>query len=382
MTNSDVLPLTIFSSTNTLGRCELCKVKFHFAPQYAENAPDQLSMSEVFLGLARRAASRWLPFLVRLAFCMSLWMIIAPLMTSYLYLVWMNRSFSCVIDRWNWNLVPADTVSGSILAAIILISFLSLMSFADFLRVEWQHQHHQHPHQPHQRVDPLDPDGRRQLRRELADAAEANRRQQDEVDNDLFVRFNAEREKREKNEFRHENDIDNTQTCNAQEQNNAAEARDRVDDVANNDSADDNGRDDGHDGENPVDENEEVDDGGNGEVDNDNNDAEAGHIRDDEPVRAAGQQDPLPPPNPRPQRQFDADANNFDLLQDDQVVSHALAGVGFGIVPIKRFYCKISHFSYLSDCAGYGNKRCLGRAARSTRTNKLLGSKFIMVACV
>ena len=356
VTPSDFLTLTIFSSTNIIGRCELCKVKFHFAPQYAENAPDQLSMSEVFLGLARRAASRWLPFLVRLAFCMSLWLIIAPLMTSYLYLVWMNRSFSCVTDRWNWNLVPADTVSGAILAAIILISFLSLMSFADFLRVEWQQQHHQHPHQPHQRIDPLDPDGRRQMRRELVDAAEANRRQQVEVDNELLVRFNAEQAKREKKCRTHESNADNTQASNEQDQNTAAEARERVDDTANNDSAHNIERDDEHDGEYLVDQNEEANNGDNGEGDNDNNDDEADNLRDEAPLRvagqqegAAGQQDPLPPPNPRPQRQFDGDANNFDLLQDDQVVSHTMAGASSAIETINNTFFwigRISHFPF------------------------------------
>ena len=97
----------------------------------------------MFLGLASRAVARWLPFLLRLAFCITLWLVVAPLMTSYLYLIWMNRSLSCVSERWTWQLVPGDAVSGAVLAAIILISFLSLMSFADFLRVEWQQQQQQ-----------------------------------------------------------------------------------------------------------------------------------------------------------------------------------------------------------------------------------------------
>ena len=36
------------------------------------------------------------------------------------------------------DLIPSDIVSGAIIAAIIIISFLSLLSFADFLRVHWQ----------------------------------------------------------------------------------------------------------------------------------------------------------------------------------------------------------------------------------------------------
>jgi E3 ubiquitin-protein ligase MARCH6 len=47
---------------------------------------------------------------------------------------------SAILDRLHWNLVPGDLVSGAVVAAIIIVSFLSLMSFADFLRVEWQNQ--------------------------------------------------------------------------------------------------------------------------------------------------------------------------------------------------------------------------------------------------
>lgn len=44
------------------------------------------------------------------------------------------------MDRWAWELVPGDLVSGAVICAVIIVSFLSLMSFADFLRVEWQNQ--------------------------------------------------------------------------------------------------------------------------------------------------------------------------------------------------------------------------------------------------
>lgn len=58
-------------------------------------------------------------------------------MTSYLYHGWMHRP-TAILDRLHWNLVPGDLVSGAVVAAIIIVSFLSLMSFADFLRVELQ----------------------------------------------------------------------------------------------------------------------------------------------------------------------------------------------------------------------------------------------------
>jgi hypothetical protein len=45
---------------------------------------------------------------------------------------------SSILTRWKRELILPDVVSGAVTAAIIIISFLSLMSFADFLRVHWQ----------------------------------------------------------------------------------------------------------------------------------------------------------------------------------------------------------------------------------------------------
>jgi len=70
---------------------------------------------------------------------MGLWLIVAPLMTAWLYHGWMHRP-AAIMDRWQWHLVPGDLVSGAVVAAVVIVSFLSLMSFADFLRVEWQNQ--------------------------------------------------------------------------------------------------------------------------------------------------------------------------------------------------------------------------------------------------
>lgn len=119
------------------GRCELCKTKFRFDPQYAENAPDHLPAHEVFLGLTSRFLAKWLPLAIRIFIAASLWLVVAPLLTACLYHGWMHRPAS-IIPRMKREIIPSDIVSGAIVAAIIIISFLSLMSFADFLRVHWQ----------------------------------------------------------------------------------------------------------------------------------------------------------------------------------------------------------------------------------------------------
>ena len=119
------------------GRCEICKTKFRFDPQYAENTPDRLAAHEVVLGLSSRFLARWLPLAIRICIAVTLWLVVAPLLTNFLYHGWMIRP-SSVLSRWKRELILADIVSGAVMTAIIIISFLSLMSFADFLRAHWQ----------------------------------------------------------------------------------------------------------------------------------------------------------------------------------------------------------------------------------------------------
>lgn len=121
-----------------VGRCELCKTKFRFDPQYAENTPDRLPVHEVVLGLSSRFVAKWLPLALRILIAAGLWLVVAPLLTACLYHGWMHRP-SSILTRWSRDLIPGDIVSGAIVAGIVIISFLSLMSFADFLRVQWQH---------------------------------------------------------------------------------------------------------------------------------------------------------------------------------------------------------------------------------------------------
>jgi hypothetical protein len=120
-----------------IGRCEICKFKFRFDPQYAENAPDRLPAYEVLLGLSSRFMAKWLPLGIRISIAVSVWLVVAPLLTNILYHGWMVRP-SSILTRWKRELIFADIVSGAVTVAIIVISFLSLMSFADFLRVHWQ----------------------------------------------------------------------------------------------------------------------------------------------------------------------------------------------------------------------------------------------------
>lgn len=118
------------------GRCELCSTRFEFAPQYAEGTPDRLSPSEVCFRILRRLGAKWIPRGLRAVLAACLWLVVLPLSTSYIYHGWMHRP-SAIAERWSWDLAKRDTVGGAVIAIIIIVSFLSLMSFAEFLRFQW-----------------------------------------------------------------------------------------------------------------------------------------------------------------------------------------------------------------------------------------------------
>ena len=93
-------------------------------------------------------------------FVLSVWLgmlPMLPLLTSYLYQCWMHGPSTikerfehykvnvvegdgddAVVSEKEKRYVGADVVSGLIITLVIIISFLSLMSLADFLRFQWQ----------------------------------------------------------------------------------------------------------------------------------------------------------------------------------------------------------------------------------------------------
>jgi len=121
-------------------KCELCGTPFQFAPKYVDGAPERLRLHEVALGVMHRGFDQWLPYLLRLVFCAVLWLFALPLATAYFYYGWLHHP-STITSRWKYDLVVGDAISGAIITSIIIVSFLSLMSFADFLRQHWAQLH-------------------------------------------------------------------------------------------------------------------------------------------------------------------------------------------------------------------------------------------------
>ncbi len=124
--------------------CELCKHKFDFRPVYAEDTPATIPARHVLARCLRKAMFEYLPFVARLLLAAGLWLGVVPCTTSWIYRIWIHRASVLVPDLIRrrlhggggamlWN----DAVSGIIIAIFIIFSFLSLMSFADFLRFHW-----------------------------------------------------------------------------------------------------------------------------------------------------------------------------------------------------------------------------------------------------
>jgi E3 ubiquitin-protein ligase MARCH6 len=185
-THSDCLEQWLEHSGKTY--CELCGHQFEFKPLYDANAPDVLPWSELLGTVLRIAFFKWLPFGVRAALVIVLWLAVAPWCTSWLYRMWLLRASAMVnvnfSERFDSAHVVADIFSGIVLIVCIVFSFLALMSFADFLRfhldhIEEQvdednradnHAHHHHAHHHHHRNDQDVPPA---VNRPNADAMEA-----------------------------------------------------------------------------------------------------------------------------------------------------------------------------------------------------------------
>ena len=133
-------------AVNNASKCELCGTAFQFANQYAPNTPNRLPAIEVLLGFSRNLLATWLPLWIRVSMAAALWLLVAPLATSFIYHGWMHgtmMSTGNTILQMKWNILIDELVSGAVLVALVLFSFLSLMSLVDFLRAEW---HEPRPH--------------------------------------------------------------------------------------------------------------------------------------------------------------------------------------------------------------------------------------------
>ncbi|XP_031479417.1 probable E3 ubiquitin ligase SUD1 [Nymphaea colorata] len=118
-------------------QCEVCKHAFSFSPVYADNAPSRLPFQEFLVGIAMKAC-HVLQFFLRLSFVLSVWLLIIPFITFWLWRLAFVRSLGearkLFLSRISAALILTDCLHGFLLSASIVFIFLGATSLRDYFR--------------------------------------------------------------------------------------------------------------------------------------------------------------------------------------------------------------------------------------------------------
>ncbi|KAL5713997.1 RING-type E3 ubiquitin transferase [Ranunculus cassubicifolius] len=117
--------------------CEVCKHPFSFSPVYAENAPARLPFQEFVVGMAMKAC-HVLQFILRLAFVLSVWLLVIPFITFWIWRLSFVRSFGephrLFLSHVSTTMILTDCLHGFLLSASIVFIFLGATSLRDYFR--------------------------------------------------------------------------------------------------------------------------------------------------------------------------------------------------------------------------------------------------------
>lgn len=118
-------------------QCEVCKHPFSFSPVYAENAPSRLPFQEFIVGMTMKAY-HVLQFFLRLSFVLSVWLLIIPFITFWIWRLAFVRSFGeaqrLFLSHISTTVILTDCLHGFLLSASIVFIFLGATSLRDYLR--------------------------------------------------------------------------------------------------------------------------------------------------------------------------------------------------------------------------------------------------------
>ncbi|KAM7263271.1 hypothetical protein ACFE04_000954 [Oxalis oulophora] len=118
-------------------QCEVCKHPFSFSPVYAENAPQRLPFQEFVVGMAMKTC-HILQFFVRLSFVLSVWLMIIPFITFWIWRLAFVRSFGeaqrLFLSHISTTVILTDCLHGFLLSASIVFIFLGATSLRDYFR--------------------------------------------------------------------------------------------------------------------------------------------------------------------------------------------------------------------------------------------------------
>ncbi|KAL3843909.1 hypothetical protein ACJIZ3_001312 [Penstemon smallii] len=118
-------------------QCEVCKHPFSFSPVYAENAPTRLPFQEFVVGIAMKAC-HVMQFFLRLSFVLSVWLLIIPFITFWIWRLAFVRSFieaqRLFLSHLSTTFILTDCLHGFLLSASIVFIFLGATSLRDYFR--------------------------------------------------------------------------------------------------------------------------------------------------------------------------------------------------------------------------------------------------------
>ncbi|KAL6213388.1 hypothetical protein ACLB2K_012835 [Fragaria x ananassa] len=118
-------------------QCEVCKHPFSFSPVYAENAPARLPFQEFVVGMAMKTC-HVLQFFLRLSFVLSVWLVIIPFITFWIWRLAFVRSFGeaqrLFLSHLSTTVILTDCLHGFLLSASIVFIFLGATSLRDYFR--------------------------------------------------------------------------------------------------------------------------------------------------------------------------------------------------------------------------------------------------------
>ncbi|CAI9769131.1 unnamed protein product [Fraxinus pennsylvanica] len=118
-------------------QCEVCKHPFSFSPVYAENAPARLPFEEFVVGIAMKAC-HVMQFFLRLSFVLSVWLLIIPFITFWIWRLAFVRSFGeaqrLFLSHLSTIVILTDCLHGFLLSASIVFIFLGATSLRDYFR--------------------------------------------------------------------------------------------------------------------------------------------------------------------------------------------------------------------------------------------------------
>lgn len=116
---------------------QVCKHPFSFSPVYAENAPARLPFQEFIVGIAMKAC-HVLQFFLRLSFVLSVWLLIIPFITFWIWRLAFVRSFGeahrLFLSHLSTTVILTDCLHGFLLSASIVFIFLGATSLRDYFR--------------------------------------------------------------------------------------------------------------------------------------------------------------------------------------------------------------------------------------------------------